>query len=178
MRRQTKAVVLVTGLMWVVAGGVATAMAWQQRRLARAGYSERVDVMLGDVERVAKESMRLGDEIMLLSWLKALMKEFPDLELALVSRQGYSSVLGEVRTELYYRTITVGQAKPGAQGAASPGSLTIQVGLSKSGRERHVRRTQWETLRGAAAILGILLLCCLPGGWWAGRALAEPVSNV
>ncbi|MBI4655947.1 MAG: type IX secretion system membrane protein PorP/SprF [Elusimicrobia bacterium] len=108
---RTRIALFATVLVCAVVTGIAVTLILVQQRQLRKDFSDRIDAMMSGVERIAGESLIFKDEIMLLSYLKHLMKEYPELELALVSRSGHTSILGEVRTELYYRTITVTESK-------------------------------------------------------------------
>jgi signal transduction histidine kinase len=165
LRIQTRIMILVTTLIALVIASVGVTLAWErQRRLSREAL-HRVDTMVDTIDRIARESVRSHDEVMLLSYLKHLLAEMPQFELAIVSRAGYTSVLGEVKTELYYRTIEVPGETP----------LVVQIGLSKTVQDREIRQVQRTLFWRVAGIAGFGLLLGLAGSWWVSRALAKPI---
>ena len=155
LRIQGKIALFVTSLLVVVIGSLVVNMVWTERRAIRQASAARLDVLMEGVMRITRESLSSHDELMLLSYLKFLMEQYPEIELALVSRNGHSSVLGKVRTELYYRTVTVteknaaayrvsdgGGIAKAAETSASlpPETLAIQVGFAVGARAPGARR--------------------------------------
>ncbi|MFA6319000.1 MAG: HAMP domain-containing protein, partial [Elusimicrobiota bacterium] len=107
MRIRTKAAGLVLTLVSLVVGMVAANLILVERAGVERDFGARTDSLLEGVSRLARESLLAKDELMLLSYLMFLMKDHPELEIAVVSRKGHTSVIGEVKTELFYRTITL-----------------------------------------------------------------------
>lgn len=199
-RIQTKIALLSTALICAVVAGIAATLIWVQQRQLRGDFSARIDAMMSGVERIAAESLAADDEIMLLSYLKQLMKDYPELELALVSRAGHTSVLGAVRTRLYYRTITASEGESaayrtaaagrdkaaGADGAAlsarggsiPPGTLVIQLGLSKTALDSQIDRAVFSMISKVLTVAGIGLLLGFLASWLLSRRLAKPVVEL
>ncbi|MEK7858736.1 MAG: HAMP domain-containing sensor histidine kinase [Elusimicrobiota bacterium] len=190
LRIQGKIALFVTSLLVVVIGSLVVNMVWTERRAIRQASAARLDVLMEGVMRITRESLSSHDELMLLSYLKFLMEQYPEIELALVSRNGHSSVLGKVRTELYYRTVTVteknaaayrvsdgGGIAKAAETSASlpPETLAIQVGFSLSALERQVRSAQTALAVKMLRLAAMAFLIGLAGSIWISRLLAQPL---
>ncbi len=197
MRIRTKITLLVTGLMAMVVASIVLNLLWIEQRRVREESEARIDALLEGVLRIARESLASRDELMLLSYLKFLMKEYPEVELALVSREGHTSVFGAGRTELFYRTISVSEAAAGSYRevrsvlpptelsatalgpkAVPPRTIMIQLGFSRAALERQVRAAQVDVAMKVLMIAGIALLLGLGGSVWVSRRLAQPVSTL
>lgn len=175
MRIQTRMMVFVTVLVSVVIGVMALVMAVGRRQMVLQNFRQQADAMLDGVGRIARESLRSRDDVMLLSYLKHLMKDHPDFELAIVTKPGYSSVLGEVRTPLYYRSLEVSvDDVPGGK----PSKVQIQVGFSKGGLDARIRQETLYVIRRVGAIALASLALALLGAWSVSRALAGPIVTL
>lgn len=203
MKIRTKITLLVMALMTAVVTAVAANALYLERRRVTEESQARFDALLEGVLRIARESLNSRDELMLLGYLKFLLQDYPEIEMVVVSREGHSSVLGEVRSELLNRTLTVTSPTaasfqpvapadlstatasglvPAAQAAsakpAGPASLTIQVGFSKAAIHKAVRDGQLALMKriGVVAMIGLLL--GLVGSWTLGQWLAGPVGEL
>ena len=107
MKIRTRITLLVTALIAVVVGSIFANIIWVEKFMARADAFGRTDVILNGVARVARESVSSNDELMLLSYLKFMMKEYPEIELAMISEPNHSSVLGNIHSELFYKAVTI-----------------------------------------------------------------------
>ncbi|MBI4422885.1 MAG: HAMP domain-containing histidine kinase [Elusimicrobia bacterium] len=190
MRIRTKITFLVMALIAAVVGAVAANALLLERGRVLAESQARFDALLEGVLRIARESLRSKDELMLLGYLKVLLADYPEIEMAVVSREGHTSVLGEVKSELHYRTLTVtdpsaatfrASTAPAAAQTASAGdmdSLSIQVGFSKSALQRQVRQSQVALVKRVAAVAAAGLLLGWIGSFWLGRLLARPADQL
>lgn len=107
MKIRTKISLLVLTLIAAVVASIVGNLIWVEQRRVRSEFSGRVNALMEGVLRIARESLTTQDELMLLSYLKFLMKDYPEIEMAIISRQGHTSLIGEVKTELFYRTLTI-----------------------------------------------------------------------
>lgn len=188
MKIQARITALTAGVIVAVVAGTAAQLAFTEGRRVRHDSERRVEAVMEGVFRIARESLNAGDELMLLSYLKFLMRENPEVEVATVSRAGYSSVLGQVRTELFYRTVTLTSSDAGvfkAAGAVAaaadpttlpPGTITVQLGYSKSAIERQVAQARLGAARRILGVAAVGLLLGVAGALWVGRRLAAPVQ--
>lgn len=197
MRIRTKVTLLVTGLIAAVVASVVVNLLWVEQRRVREESGGRIDALMEGVLRISRESLNSHDELMLLSYLKFLMQEYPEIELALVSREGHSSVFGSARSELFYRTITVSDtgaviyrqvrevrlpagasSEPPRSKTLPPSSVMIQLGFSKAALQRQIREAQIADAVKLLWIAGMGLLIGVAGSVWVSRRLAEPVSSL
>ncbi len=174
MRIQTRMMLFVTVLMLAVISSTLASVVVDKRQMIRRNFDLRINTMLDGVQRIAEESLRSHDDVMLLSYLKHLIKDSQEIELAVVTKPGYSSVLGEVRTPLFYRTLNVVAEDSGAK----PAQVQIEVGLSKAALDRRLREEMAKTLVrvGGLGLLGLLL--GLGGAWWISSTLAGPIVSL
>jgi signal transduction histidine kinase len=103
----------------------------------------------------------------------------PEIEICMVSWPDYTSIEGQVRSELFYRTVSVTYAKPssGANPRLAPAKpLDIQVGFSKQALESQIRQAQRSLALTGLAISVLGLLLGLGGSWWISWHLAQPIS--
>lgn len=175
MRIQTKIFLFTTVLLFVVVAGISFNLVWFQQRHIRLESAARIDAIVGGVSRIAGEAVRAGDEIMLLSYLKNLLKEYPEIELAVVESRERTVVIGELRTSLYFRTIAPADTKALS---AAPGLYTVKLGFSREALEKRIARQQFLLLSEVLAIAGIGLLLGLLGSWWFGRKLTKPIVSL
>lgn len=204
MRIRTRISLFATSLVGVVVLSIVLNLAWLERRRARAEFGARVDALMEGVLRIGREALATQDELMLMSYLKFLMKDYPEIEVAILSRQDHTSIVGELRSDVLYRTVlienpeTAGlQDAPGATPAAGlqgasparsrfevparplpPGSLSIQMGFSKTALERQVRGAQLALLGKIVEIAAFGLLIGILGSLWLGRLLSGPLAEL
>lgn len=191
-----KITLLVTALMTSVVLLNTANLALVETSRAKAASGERMYTLMEGVLRIARESLKSRDELMLLSYLKFLMQEYPEIEIVEVSREGHRSVLGEVRTPLFYRTITLTEDNAASYRAALPSeasaearavpvantlppdTFTIQLGFSKTVLEQKIRAIQNELWRTLSVIAAAGLLLGLAGSFWVGHLLARPLGEL
>lgn len=188
-----KITLLVTALMTSVVLLNTANLAVVETARAKTASGERVYTLMEGVLRIARESLKSHDELMLLSYLKFLMQEYPEIEVVEVGREGHRSVLGAARGELFYRTITLTEDNAASYRAAAPDSprppaaasdsippatFTIQLGFSKALLERKVRAIQSELWGTLMLIAGVGLLLGLAGSFWVGHLLARPLAEL
>jgi signal transduction histidine kinase len=200
MRIRSKITLLVTALMTALVGLIAIDLALVEATRLRVESADRTHTMMEGVMRIGRESLNASDELMLLSYLKLLMQEHPEIELAVVSREGHTSVLGAIHGDLFYRTITLTESAsasfheapkpavgvaaapsgvlPVAEGTLPPDSFTIQLGFSKAALQRQIEALQTALWTKIAAIAAFGLLLGLAGSLWVGRLLAGPVAEL
>lgn len=175
MRIQMKIMWLVAGLLFLVVGSVALNLFWFTQRQVQANSDARIEVMMRGVERLAKESLRAGDDIMLLSYLKSLIADRPEVVLALVRRQKHTSVVGELNDKVFYRNITVTGA---TLVAGKANKLLIQIGFSTPELDKRIKQERLVMLRRIVQSSVASLLIGLIGAWWAGRRIAAPIVAI
>ncbi len=189
---------LVTALTASVVLLIAANLGFMESSRVKAESGERTSALMEGVMRIARESLKSRDELMLLSYLKFLMQEYPEIEIAVISREGHSSVLGEVRNKLFYRTITLTEANAASYRAAStsapdtapaavsseaakdlpPETFTIQLGFSQALLQDRIRTTQLSLWKKISVIAAVGLLLGLAGSFWAGHLLARPIAEL
>lgn len=175
MKIRTKITLLTAAVIAAVVGGMVIALVTlEQRRMLRQERG-RVDSVMNAIERTAGESLGLRDDLMLLSYLRFQMKESPEIEICLVTRNGYTTILGKVTNDLVYRTITV--SAPGE--SSPPGeSVTVQAGFSKA----FMREQMSGENRALAAVVAFIALIGLVLGFAGAivisRKLAKPVAEL
>lgn len=191
-----KITLLVTALMTSVVLLNTANLAVVETSRAKAASVERMYTLMEGVHSIARESLKSHDELMLLSYLKFLMQEYPEIEIVEVSREGHRSVLGEVRSALFYRTITLTEANAASYRAAQPDApraapeavpvansippdtFTIQLGFSKNALEQKITAIQSELWRTITVIAAVGLLLGLAGSFWVGHLLARPLAEL
>jgi len=195
MRIRTKISLLVITLIVAVVVSITANLFWLERSRLRSDFSARIDALLEGVLRISRESLSAQDELMLLSYLKFLMRDYPEIELAIVSRHGHVSVLGEVKTDLLYRTLALTEraaaqyraagtergsslARSEAQASIPPGTLMVQLGFSKAVLAGRVRQAQRTLAARMLALAAVGLLLGVVGSLWLGRLLARPVLSL
>ena len=103
------------------------------------------------------------------------MKESPEIEICLVTRNGYTTVLGKVKSDLAYRTITASaagdQAKPGE-------TVTVQAGFSKTFIQQKQRQENTALMAAALGMAFIGLGLGFAGSLVMSRKLAKPVAEL
>ena len=158
-------------------------LAWLEQRRVRDEFSSRVDALMEGVLRIGRESLATEDELMLMSYIKFLMKDYPEIEVGIVSRQDHTSIVGEVRSDVIYRTVAVsdptlesapGDAKPIVATGRDlpPGTFSIQLGFSKTLLERKIRDAQLSLLGKILRIAAFGLIVGVLGSLWLGRLLS------
>lgn len=196
MRIQGKITMLVTALTASVVLLIAANLGVVESSRVKVESGERMSALMEGVMRIARESLKSRDELMLLSYLKFLMQEYPEIEVAVISREGHSSVLGEVRNKLSYRTITLTEANaasyraapsPAAPAASAsegapdtipPDTFTIQLGFSQALLQQRIRAMQLALWHKISVIAAVGLLLGLAGSFWVGHLLARPIAEL
>lgn len=156
----------------VVGGMILALVAIEQRQLLRE-ERERVDSLMSSVARTASESLSSSDDLMLLSYLRFRMKQSPEIEICLITKNGYTTVLGKVKGDLNYRSITAS-----GDSAQPVGAVTVQVGFSKTYLKEELRR---ENMTLFAVVLGMAVIGLglgFAGSLVMSRKLAKPVSEL
>lgn len=203
MRIRAKITMLAIAPIALVVCSIVINLIVMERVRAQAETTSRIDTMMEGVLRIGRESINAHDELMLLSYLKLLMQEHPEIALVVVSRVGYSSVMGEVQPDLVYRTITVAEADaasfvpaswaPGTQASGpvasrkpaskpAPGqalpttTFTIQVGFSKAALDAQMHKNQLALATHICSIAAFWMLLGVACSFWLGRLFARPVS--
>jgi len=128
MRIQNKVILLVASLLCLVVGSISVNLFWFTQRQVQVNSTARIDVMMSGVVSIAKESLRAEDELMLLSYLKHMVREYPEVKLALVRRKGHTTVVGQLQEKIYYRSVAV---SAGLDAAGKLEEVSIQVGFSQ-----------------------------------------------
>ena len=198
MRIRAKISVLTTLLIGLVVVSIVINLLVMERRRAQAETASRMDTLMEGVLRIARESVNAHDELMLLSYLKLLMQEHPEISLAVAGREGYSSVMGEVRGELLYRMVTVAEAEAASFVRARPGAgrdapaprpaakrapgqalptttISVQLGFSRNALDDEIRRNVLALAGRIGLIAAAGLVLGAAGSFWLGRLLASPV---
>lgn len=154
-------------------------LAFNHRRQARERAQERMEALLDGAARLARESMRAKDELMMAGYMRSLVAERPELSFAAVTWRGRTSVYGAPSGGVELKTRVAvwdeGNSGYGAAGASRE-RMTIQLGFSSDWLERESRRRLKDLLgrllviAAAATALGLLA-----AAWTAGR-LAAPIA--
>ncbi len=187
-------------LVCVIIAGMTGVLIWVQQRALRKDFSDRITALINGIERIASESITFRDDTMLLSYLKHLMKEYPELEVALVSRKGHTSILGEVKTKLIYRTIVVAGRKgadykpvkmtektsrsflqrkyAGRRNPLPPDVLHVQIGLSKTLLDRQVKMASLAMVSKVLIVAAAALIFGFLGSWWISCKIAGPITSL
>ncbi|MBI4347900.1 MAG: HAMP domain-containing histidine kinase [Elusimicrobia bacterium] len=188
MRIRTKISLFAISLVAVVVMSVVANLAILERRRVRAEFAGKVDALMEGVLRIGREALSTEDELMLMSYLKFLMKDYPEIEVAIVSRQDHTSIVGEVRSDVQYRTVAI--ADPTSEAAHSegpilatgrdlpPGTLSIQLGFSRTLLERKIRQAQLALLGKLLKIAAFGLLVGILGSLWLGRLLSGSLGEL
>jgi len=169
MKIQTKITLLMTAMIAVVVGTMFMALVALERRQIREQEDTRVNSVMNSITRTAGESLSQRDDLMLLSYLRFQMKEFPEIEICLVTKNGYTTVLGKVITDLDYRTVSA---------SGSGETVNIQVGFSKAYMREELRRENMGMLALAVGVALIGLGIGFAGSLYISRKLARPVSEL
>ena len=156
----------------VMVGMILVSVTLKQRQLQRDGR-EHVDTIMNGITRTAGEALSLNDDLLLLSYLRFQMKEDPEIEICLITRRGYTTVLGKVKGDLNYRTITVS-----GDTAQPAGAVTVQVGFSKVVAQEKLRLENMALLSRVLGMTVIGVLLGLAGSMMISRKLAKPVSEL
>jgi signal transduction histidine kinase len=175
MKIQTKIMLLMTAVIASVVGGMILALVALEHRQLLREERERVDSVMSSITRTAGESVSANDDLMLLSYLHFQMKESPEIEICLVTRNGYTTVLGKVKSDLAYRTIT---ASASGDPAKSGGTVTVQAGFSKTLMKEELRR---ENIALLAVVMGMAVIGLglgFAGTLVMSRKLAKPVAEL
>ncbi|MBI5881988.1 MAG: HAMP domain-containing protein [Elusimicrobia bacterium] len=85
---------MTAALIGAVVLSVAITVIRSQKGLLELESRERLDTVMDGVARIAQESIDASDELMLISYLKHLRRDRPELALAEVTRRGRTSTLG------------------------------------------------------------------------------------
>jgi len=158
----------------VVAGMILSLVALEQRQVARL-ERERVSTLMDSLTREARESLSSRDDLMLLSFLRFKISQSPEIDICLVTKNGYTTILGEVKGELDYHTIT--ETFP-PNSTRPEDTLTVQVGFSRKSWEERLRRRRNETLAVVLSIAVIGLGLGFAGSLLISRKLGKPVAEL
>ncbi len=169
-------------LCLVVAGITANMFFFERQRLYRTA-SSRADIIIASIEFAIQESIRTSDEGILLGYLKHRMKVNPVIELAVVNFKGRTIAIGEPKSELYYRTIEVGESGEAitASGNAKPaasGAVSVELGFSKAVLEQLISQDHAALLSRLAAIGLAGLLLGIIGSWLISRKISGPIVTL
>ncbi|HNW44553.1 MAG TPA: HAMP domain-containing sensor histidine kinase [Elusimicrobiales bacterium] len=175
MRIQTKVILLVATLLCLVVGSISVNLFWFTQRQVQANSMARIDVMMNSVVSIAKESLRADDELMLLSYLKNMVKEYPEIKLALVRRKGHSTVVGQLQEKIYYRTVAV---SAGLDTAGKLDELSIQIGFSQPELDNRIKQEGALLLKKILQSSAISFFLGLLGAWVVGRKIAAPITAI
>src|SRR5208282_1334343 len=86
---------LTVSLVWAMVAAIALTIVKVQRRLLETEADQRREDILDGVMGMARESQHASDDLMLLSYLKLLRREHPELALATVALPDHVARLGE-----------------------------------------------------------------------------------
>ena len=164
-----------TAVIAAVVSGMILALVTLEKRQIGQQERERVASVMNSITRSAGESLGLNDDLMLLSYLRFQMKESPEIEICLVTKNGYTTVLGKVKSDLVYKSVTAAAPENSAQAG---GSVTVQVGFSKTFIQEELRRENAALL---TIVLGIALIGLglgFGGALLISRKLAKPVAEL
>ena len=192
MRIRTQISLWTISLVCCVVVSISVNLMWLESRRVHREFAAHADLLMEGVLRIARESLSANDELMLLSYLKFLMRDYPEVEQVLVSREGHTSVIGEAKSDLLYRTLTItdpeaaefkAERVPGEGRLSSlddrtipPGTFTIQTGFSRAVLARRIHEAMMALAFRAAGLACVGLLLGVLGSIWLGRLLAKPVA--
>lgn len=160
---------LMAAVITAVVGGMILALITLGQRQILRTEGERVDLIMSGMTRNAVESLNFRDDLMLLSYLRFQMKESPEIEICLVTKSGYTTVLGAIKGELEYRTVTA---------EAAGETVTVQTGFSKSFIKERQRRENTALMAVVMSIAVIGLVLGFAGALLMSRKLAGPVAEL
>ncbi|MBI4676479.1 MAG: HAMP domain-containing histidine kinase [Elusimicrobia bacterium] len=95
MRLATKFSLMTAALIGAVVLAVALTITQAQKGILEAQERERLEAVMDGVGRIAQESVDARDELMLISYLKHLKRDRPEIAVAEVTRRGRTQTLGE-----------------------------------------------------------------------------------
>lgn len=169
MRISSKMLLLMSGVTGLVVAGMLAALVPLERRQFLREEREQMDSTMAAISRAAAESISQNDDLALLSYLRFQMKEQPALELCLVTHNGYTTVLGKMKSELEYRTVS---------GSSGDGTVTVQAGFSKDLMRAKLRaeNTALATVALGVAVVGLAI--GFAGALWISRRIASPVAEL
>lgn len=112
MSIRAKLTLMTAGLIGAVVLAVAAAVTVSQRSALEDQSRRRLQGLTDGVARLAQESIKNRDRLMLLSYLMHLEKEHAELAFASVSGSGHTSTIGADRPGLVYWTTDVSVRSP------------------------------------------------------------------
>ncbi|OGR75095.1 MAG: hypothetical protein A2X32_10385 [Elusimicrobia bacterium GWC2_64_44] len=167
MKIRTKITLLLSGVIALVVAGMILALVALERRQIAKAESERVSSVMASITRAAGESLSLRDDLLLLSYLRFQMKQAPEIEICLVTRNGYTTILGKVSSDLEYRTVSASVAGE---------TVTVQAGFSKEFLREELRQENMALLAVSLGMAAIGLGLGFAGSVFISRKLSEPVA--
>lgn len=172
MRIRAKTTLSALLLIVAVIAIAAADLMWAQRRDVARDYSRRMDLVLDGARRIATEAAVAGDDFMLFSYLKLLLREHPEIELAVVTQGGSTEMIGKAQSDLLMRTIDVPPRSAGAD------ATLIQLGFSKQALHRDIVEAQRDMAVRLIETASLALMFGGLGALWLGRTLSRPILEL
>jgi len=169
MKIRTKITLLLSGVIALVVAGMILALVALERRQFSQEEGKRAAATMANITRAAGEALSLRDDLMLLSYLRFQMKQYPEIEICLVTRNGYTTVLGKVLTDLEYKT---------AAATVGGETVTVQAGFSKDFRREELRRENMALLAVTLGMAAIGLGLGFAGSLFISRKLSKPIAEL
>lgn len=159
---------LVVAVLTMTAGSLLQ----MQRRILAAQERARIDVMIEGVERLAREAVLGQDQLMLLSYLRVLQREHPELAYAAVTWAGHTAQLGEQSPGLVFFSREVA----GSRGAGP--SATLRLGLDSQILEERERQSRRPLIQATLALAGIFIIVGVLGAVYIARLVTLPLVRL
>ncbi len=169
MKIRTKITLLLSGVIALVVAGMILALVALERRQIAKAEAEHVSTVMASINRAAGESISLRDDLLLLSYLRFQMKQSPEIEICLVTKGGYTTILGKVSSDLEYRTISA---------SAAGETVTVQAGFSKEFLREELHQENMALLAVSLGMAAIGLGLGFAGSVFISRKLSEPVAEL
>ena len=152
MKLKIKYALITAGLIVSVVASMAVMVVNIQRRALREQAGARLDAIMVGVTRLAQESIKGKDELMVLSYLDFLLNEHPELAAASVVYRGHTSRVGSEGPDLMVLTAAVG----------SPQAITVNLSFRKkildADLDRELRPLIQKTLAAAVVFIALGML--------------------
>lgn len=142
MNLRAKYSLMTAGLIGAVVLSVAATVTRSQRGILEAESQERLEALMEGVGRLAQESLDSKDELMLMSYLKYLKGERPELGWAAVTRRNRTTQIGGEAPGLIVLTRTAVEKVPvtyTVKAYPTAGAPAADVSVSSSGLALSVR---------------------------------------